>query len=170
MEQLSPYLRYINLSEPLNTSNAMVLNSLPDEVLQHILSFCSPQDLLSIQQTSQRLNRLGIEPLLWRRHCRFDFTYWDPSHRIAQKLRAPVGHVPWRSLYTYRKRVGTKTTNLLDSILGEQVNRITKFEKIAEFGYDAKDTLLRHCHTVDTADDYLARRQVKYISLLLYHF
>lgn len=135
------------------------LDSLPDEILQHILSYCSPQDIVeSVQRTSKRFKQLSSEPLLWRYHCRTDFTYWDSRHRITQKLAGPVGDVDWKTLYTYRHRVSRKTTNSLDSILEGQANRIVKFKAIAEFGYDAKDTLLRHCRTPDTADDVLARR------------
>lgn len=135
------------------------LNSLPDEVLQHILYYVSPRDvLLSIQRVSKRLNGLGSEPLLWRYHCRTKFNYWDSKHRIRQKFLGSVGDVDWKTLYTHRQSVDSQTTVILDSILEDQVNRIKKFNAIAEFGYDAKDTLLRHCHTGETAADALARR------------
>jgi F-box protein 21 len=138
---------------------SITLGRLPDEVLQHILSFCSPQDILvNIQRTSKRLSRLGSEPLLWRHHCRVEFKYWDSKHRIVQKLAGRVGDVDWKKLYTHRQKIDKDTSGLLDSILAEQVDRISKFKSISEFGYDAKDTLLRHCRTEDAADDVLARR------------
>lgn len=135
------------------------INALPDEVLQHILYYVSPRDLLlHIQLVSKRLHGLGSEPLLWRYHCRTQFNYWDSKHRIRQKFRGSVGDVDWKTLYMHRQNVDSQTTALLDSILEDQVNRIKKFNFIAEFGYDAKDTLLRHCHTSETAEDVLARR------------
>lgn len=87
-----------------------------------------------------------------------EFTYWDSKHRIGQKFAGNVGDVDWRKLYTYRRRIDKETTALLDSILDGQINRISKFKSISEFGYDAKDTLLRHCRTSEDAEDVLARR------------
>jgi F-box protein 21 len=135
------------------------LNSLPDEVLQNILYYVSPHDvLLNIKRVSKRFNGLGSEPLLWRYHCRTQFNYWDGKHRIRQKFLGSVVDVDWKTLFRHRQTVDSQTTAILDSILGDQVNRIKKFNTIAEFGYDAKDTLLRHCHTSETAEDVLARR------------
>ncbi|PVH71848.1 YccV-like-domain-containing protein [Cadophora sp. DSE1049] len=137
----------------------LVLTSLPDEVLQHILAYCPPHDvLLHVQRLSKRFNRLGSEPLLWRYHCRTEFKYWDSKHQIQKKFLQGVGDVDWKLLYTHRKKVDIETSGLLDNILERQTNRISKFKAISEFGYDAKDTLLRHCRTDDSAEDVLARR------------
>ncbi len=134
-------------------------SELPDEVLQHILYYLSPSDLLSnVQRVSKRLSRLASEPLLWRHHCRVHFKYWDSKHRIRQKFLGSVGDVDWKTLYMHRKRVEHETADILDSIIEGQVNRIQKFKMIADFGYDAKDTLLQHCRTSETAEDVLARR------------
>ena len=70
-----------------------------------------------------------------------------------------VGDVDWQALYTHRAKVDLETTRILDSTLERQVDRIQKFELIADFGYDAKDTLLQHCHADEEAEDVLARRQ-----------
>jgi F-box protein 21 len=70
-----------------------------------------------------------------------------------------VGDVDWKTLFTHRKKVDAEITDILDSILEGQINRIQKFKAIADFGYDAKDALLRHCHTSEDAEDVLARRQ-----------
>ena len=135
------------------------LNALPDEILQLVLFQLSPQDtVLNLQRVSKRFQRLGNEPLLWRYHCRVQFRYWDAKHRIRQKFLGSVGDVDWKMLYTHRKKVDTQTTDILDSILEDQANRIKKFNSIGEFGYDAKDTLLHHCRANEAADDVLARR------------
>jgi hypothetical protein len=137
---------------------------LPDEVLQHILFYVSPSDLLSnVQCTSKRFCRLASEPLLWRHHCRVRFTYWDSKHRIRQKFTGNVGDVDWKTLYMHRKRVEAETATILDSIIEGQVDRIQKFKMIADFGYDAKDTLLNHCRVSETAEDVLARRQAIFL-------
>jgi F-box protein 21 len=141
-------------------------SDLPDEVLQHILFYLSPDDLLSnVQRVSKRFSRLAREPLLWRHHCRVHFRYWDSKHRIRQKFLGNVGDVDWKTLYMHRKRVESETASVLDSIIEGQVNRIQKFKLIADFGYDAKDTLLKHCRTCETAEDVLARRQAVYSRL-----
>jgi F-box protein 21 len=143
------------------------LSELPDEVLQHILFYVSPSDLLSnVQPISKRFSRLASEPLLWRHHCRVQFKYWDSKHRITQKFLGKVGDVGWKTLYMHRKKVEYETTDILDSIIEGQVNRIQKFKMIADHGYDAKDTLLKHCRTCETAEDVLARREATVTYLL----
>jgi F-box protein 21 len=135
------------------------LDDLPDEILQHILYYVPPHDvLLNAQGTSRRLQSLSGQPLLWRYHCRVQFKYWDQKHRIRQKFLGGVGDVDWKTLYIHRAEVDSQTTGYLDSILEGQVDRIQKFELIAGLGYDAKDTLLHHCHTNEEAEDVLARR------------
>lgn len=135
------------------------LDDLPDEILQHILYYVPPQDvLLNVQGASRRLHDLSGQPLLWRYHCRVQFKYWDQKHRIRQKFLGGVGDVDWKLLYAHRAKIDSQTTEYLDSILDGQVDRIQKFELIAGFGYDAKDTLLHHCHTNEEAEDALARR------------
>ncbi|KAG9229742.1 Hemimethylated DNA-binding protein YccV like-domain-containing protein [Amylocarpus encephaloides] len=135
------------------------LKELPDEVLQHILYFISPDDIIfNTLLVSKRLYALSIQPLLWRQHCRREFQYWDAKHRIRQKLGGEVSDVDWKSLYVYRRKVDQKTTQLLNGILGSQVDRIQKYSDMTGVGYDAKDTLLRHCRTDDNAEDVLARR------------
>ncbi len=56
--------------------------------------------------------------------------------------------------------VDRNISHCLDSIIASQVGRIGKAEKIVAFGYDAKDTLLRHMSVPDEAEDVLARRYV----------
>ena len=144
------------------------LDSLPDEVLQHILYYLSPHDvLLNVQRLSQRFNALVSEPLLWRYHCRMQFQYWDSKHRIRHKFSGNVGDVDWKSLYIHRKKVDSQTTEILDSILEGQTNRIEKFKIIGDLGYDAKDALLKHCHTDQAAEDVLARRYVQHTLILV---
>ncbi|TAQ84599.1 hypothetical protein B7494_g7082 [Chlorociboria aeruginascens] len=142
-----------------STGETLSLIDLPDEVLQHIFYYFSPEDtLLNVDHISKRFNRLSNEPLLWRYHCRVQFRYWDSNHRIRQKFAGNVGDVDWKTLFLYRQQVDLQTTRTLDSILEGQIDRIGKFEEISKFGYDAKDTLLRHCHTSSEADDALARK------------
>lgn len=137
------------------------INDLPDEVLAHVLHYLRPEHtILSVQRASRRFARLANESLLWRHHCRTEFEYWDAKHRIKQKFKGDVGDVEWKKLYLYRKHVDIRTSALLDSILSEQIRRIDKTENISEFGYDAKDTLLRNCRADENANDALARRFV----------
>lgn len=141
------------------TAKLTLINDLPDEVLQQVLYFLSPPDtLVNIQRLSKRFDRLSCQPLLWRHHCRVHFKYWDSKHRIKQKWRGSAVDVDWKSLYVYRRQVDAQTTELLNGILERQTDRAVKSTRIAEFGYDAKDTLLRHCHVSEAAEDVLARR------------
>ena len=141
----------------------LTLNALPDEVLQQILIYLSPHDTIwNIQRVSKRLNRLGNGLLLWRYHCRVEFKYWDSKHQIKQKFLGSVGDVDWKLLYKDRIQVDKQTTASLNSILEGQTNRIEKYGTIGDFGYDVKDTLLRHCLTSEAADDVLARRSASF--------
>ena len=134
------------------------LSDLPDEVVQAILFYVPRESLPSVLAVSKRFNRLSNEPLLWRYHCHTQFKYWDPNHKIRQKFRERVGLVDWKQLYIYRCTVDRKATRLLNSILESQTGRIGKIQQIVDLGYDAKDTLLRHCHVGSETEDVLARR------------
>ncbi|KAI9773438.1 MAG: hypothetical protein M1840_007654 [Geoglossum simile] len=133
-------------------------SDLPDEVIQAILFYVPRESLPSVLVVSKRLNRLSNEPLLWRYHCQTQFKYWDPSHNIRQKFRQRVGLVDWKQLYICRCVVDRKAAGLLNSILESQTGRIGKTQQIVDLGYDAKDTLLRHCHAGGETEDVLARR------------
>ena len=137
------------------------ISDLPDEVLDQVLYHLSPeQTALNVRRASKRFARLSEEPLLWRYYCRTEFTYWDAKHHIKQKMGGDVSDVEWEKLYIYRKQIDTRTSELLDSILSEQIGRIDKTKDISEFGYDAKDILLRNCQAETNTDDVLARRCV----------
>lgn len=141
--------------------NEINLLQLPVEVIQKILVFCDPDDIFqNVMRVCKSLYRLVNEPLLWRHYCFARFRYWDSRHCIQEKLCRQTDHVDWKSLYSYRKMVDLKTTELLESILQKQTNRISKYEAIAKFGYDAKETLLRHIQVDENAHDVLARRFV----------
>jgi F-box protein 21 len=138
--------------------SANSLSDLPDEVIQAILIYVPPVDLPSVHRVSKRISRLSNEPLLWRYHCKTQFKYWDPSHNIQQKFKQKPASVDWKRLYVHRFVVDRSATRLLDSILESQTGRIGKTQQIVDLGYDAKDTLLRHCHAGDETEDVLARR------------
>jgi F-box protein 21 len=137
----------------------LTLEALPDEVLQHIIFYISAQDILSnIRVLSRRFRDLSNQPLLWRHHCRTSFRYWDSKHEIRLKYAQSAADVDWKKLYIFRRTVDYRVSHLLDNIVQGQTNRIARFEAIAEFGYDAKDTLLRNCQVEEHAEDVLARR------------
>lgn len=134
-------------------------SGLPDEVVQQIFFLISPHDTLhNVLYVSRRFNSLSASPLLWRYFCRIDYKSWDSKHRINHKFRGPVGDVDWKRLYLYRRYVDEKTTGLLNGILESQTSHISKYDQISAFGYDAKETLLRHCAAPEEAEDVLARR------------
>ncbi|KAK2747271.1 hypothetical protein FQN57_002169 [Myotisia sp. PD_48] len=133
------------------------LGSLPDEILHSILCFATPSATLALQQAAHRFENVTNAPLLWRNFCKVSFRYWDRRHNIAQKFASPAGSVRWKDLYKSRHLIDAATTRLLDSILSSQVGRIEKTHKIVSFGYDTKDTLLRHADAEPEQDDYLAR-------------
>lgn len=138
---------------------SLKLTDLPDEVLTHILFHLEPEEtLLSVQLVSRQIYTLVQEPLLWRYHCRANFHYWDERHEIQRRFKAEIEETDWLELFLERRHADVTTTKLLDRILSGQIGRIDKTNQIGEFGYDAKDTLLRHCRADPNAPDVLARK------------
>jgi F-box protein 21 len=137
----------------------MSLAQVPDEILQQLLYFVSPDDNLdSVQVLSRRLNRLANEPLLWRYHCRHVFRYWDAEHDFGRKLQENVSSTNWKDVFVLRRMRSARAARLFDSLVAAKAGRLKKFELICLMGYDAKDFLLEQCNANDYADDYLARR------------
>lgn len=143
------------------TKCAITLVDLPDEVIQHVLLFAPAASIFNFSLTCKRLNLIANDPSLWRACCRADFTYWDESHSIKQKFAASLASTDWKLLYIQRQQIDYETTELLDTIIFRQQDRIEQFQLIVENGgYDVKDTLLRHLRVSDDAEDVLARRYI----------
>lgn len=137
------------------------LHELPDEILHSILRFSSPTSSIALGQTARKFQRIANEPLLWRFYCQSLFTFWDNRHELPKMLASPVYSVNWKQLYVMRHVMDSSITQTLNSILSSQTGRIEKFEVIINFGYDAKDTLIRHSLAINE-DDCLARRLACY--------
>ncbi|KAI9827638.1 MAG: hypothetical protein M1819_006927 [Sarea resinae] len=134
------------------------LSDLPDELIQNIFHYLASPSLAPLRLVSKRFDALAEEPLLWRDRCWTEFHYWDPRHSIQRKFTEPAALVNWKQLYIYRFRVDRSTTTELNSLLTSQTGRIEKIQTIADHGYDAKDTLLRHTRCDCNSEDVLARR------------
>lgn len=130
---------------------------LPNEIIQQILFYIPPSSAPAIQQVSRRFNDL-IQPILWLYHCRTQFQYWDQRHKIQAKFANEVAKTDWKKVFSSRHSIDRATSQAIDAILASQVGRVEKFQSIVGFGYDAKDTLLRHLNVDDDAEDVLARR------------
>ena len=133
------------------------LTDLPNEILFQILIHIPPHLTPSALLVSKRFNDVA-EPRLWRYHCRQQFQYWSPERGIQSQLWNDTDAVDWKKVFADRYITDRKTSLILDSIIASQSGRIEKAEAITDFGYDAKDTLLRHMRVSDEADDVLARR------------
>ena len=136
------------------------LSGLPDEVLYCILYSTPPRSTTALEQTASRFKDVTNSPLLWRFYCRTYFRYWDRRHDISRKFASPAVFVDWKKLYAIRHRIDIATTATLNGILANQTGRIEKFHNIVSFGYDVKDTLLRHARVGSDQEDHLARRYV----------
>lgn len=137
----------------------MSFEQLPDEIINQLLSYVAPGDILaSLQLVSRRLYRLSDEPLLWRHHCLASFRFWHPSHDLQNKLQLAPSEFEWKGLFALRDSRDSRIAELFDEIIATKVSRLRKIEEICLLGYDAKDFLLRQCHTDDTVEDVLARR------------
>lgn len=83
---------------------------------------------------------------------------------MQQKYSGVVAKVDWKKIFIERHSADRATTRQIDSILSSQRSRIKKTESIVAYGYDAKDTLLRHLDVGDDAEDVLARRYVFFLT------
>lgn len=146
---------------------AIKLNELPNEVIHQILLHLPPTSAPKVQQVSRQFDE-SAQPILWRSHCRTHFKYWSAEHEIQQKFSGIVAKVDWKKVFLERHNVDRATTLHLDSIISSQTNRISKSRNIVAYGYDAKDTLLRHLDVGDEAEDVLARRSVSWDSMNLH--
>jgi F-box protein 21 len=135
------------------------LLSLPEEVLTAIISCLSNNCLTNVAQVCRKLNRICSSPLEMRQRC-LCFRWWAEHHQIEQKKRlSRIADVNWRALFVYRNQVRLVTSRLLDEIIATPTNHINNFNKIVDFGYDAKDCLQVHAEVADDeVEDPLARR------------
>ncbi|KAJ5288460.1 hypothetical protein N7478_001490 [Penicillium angulare] len=133
------------------------LEHLPEEILHLILCTSHPRSAAALERTSHRFQNVTNEPLLWRHYCHVNYKSWDKKHNISQKLSDPVSSVDWKTLFILRFRADQSVSRLLDSILASQTGRIEKFRSVIDFGFDAKDTLVRFSR-VELGEDHLARR------------
>ncbi|KAL9584845.1 MAG: hypothetical protein Q9212_001877 [Teloschistes hypoglaucus] len=134
-----------------------LLHDLPSEILFQILLCVPPPSVLAIQQVCRKFDDLA-QPLLWRSHCRTQFSYWRPEYNIATKLAQNASRVNWKDLFRTRHLADRAISDELEEILSSQTGRIERSERILAHDYDAKDTLLRNSHVNDDCEDVLARR------------
>lgn len=140
----------------------LLLSDLPPEVLFQILLWVPPASILAFQQVCRKFNDQS-QPILWRHHCRTQFKYWSPKHDILAKFSQDAADIDWKNIYRKRYLADKAISRDLEAILSSQTGRMDRSEKIIAYGYDAKDTLLRHLTVSDNADDVLARRYEPYV-------
>jgi F-box protein 21 len=135
------------------------LADVPDDIIRQILLYVPPEDNLAVLQlVCKRWLVLARDPVLWRRHCRTSFKFWNPTHRIAQRLVDRASEVGWHELWIQRKATDARNERLLRDLLSSKVGRLKKLGEICRHGYDAKDFLLEQLRTDDSVEDVLARR------------
>jgi F-box protein 21 len=133
--------------------------ALPTEILEAIFLNLDPTSLVSVSQTSRAIKKLTTEaPVIWRNFCLTRFKHWAAHHHIEAKAAAPLSSVDWRRLFIERVNIEKSTRRLLNQVLETQLRRFKHINDIAEFGHDAKETLLKECACPDDAEDVLARR------------
>ncbi|KAH6637676.1 Hemimethylated DNA-binding protein YccV like-domain-containing protein [Boeremia exigua] len=132
---------------------------LPTEILESIFLLLDAPSLFVLAQSHRLFKQLTTDsPIIWRHLCHTSFTTWAPHHHIAAKFAGPLSDVDWRALYFRRKRIERETRRLLNHIVATQHERMRCINEIANFGNDAKESLLRECACPDDVEDVLARR------------
>ncbi|KAL9129734.1 MAG: hypothetical protein Q9217_001892 [Psora testacea] len=133
------------------------LRELPQEVLTQIFLQVNPEAIPNLQEACRSFHDL-CGPLIWRHCCQTKYQYWSTSRRVEEKLAEEVGKNDWKQIYAERHKIDRDISRAINSILASQVRRIEKTKGIVKFGYDAKDMLLQHLTSSDSAKDVLARR------------
>ena len=148
----------ISLFLSLNDSTmAISLLDLPEEVILGIISLLPATTLPCVERTSKSLRRFAREPTVWRMLCRTSYRFWDDLKEMKSAFAEPIGVFDWKRLFVMRFIKSCLVKEQLDSILSEQHGRIAKFNKIAKYGYEAKDTLLEQLQGAANQDDGLCR-------------
>lgn len=132
------------------------LTTLPDEVIQAILSVSPPTTAVSLQQTCRRFASVANEPLLWRQYCQ-TYRWWDKRHNIKQKFQ-DASFADWKSLYANRHTSSHATRNAVDRIVAEELGRLDWINIILEAGYDAKEALLDMFRNAASSQNHLAQK------------
>jgi F-box protein 21 len=133
------------------------ITTLPDEVIQTILSYSPPTTAISLQQTCRRFSSVANEPLLWRQYCQ-TYRWWDKRHNIKSKFRDASSFADWKSLYANRHTSSHATRNAIDRIVAEELGRLDWINIILEAGYDAKEMLLDMFRNAASSQNYLAQK------------
>ena len=130
---------------------------LPDEILESIFRFVDDFSIFSVSEVCQRFYTVSSYPIAWRDRCT-EYQFWEPHHAFHERLRLPnPSDGNWKKLLLKRYKTDQRVTKLLNKIISTSTKRISRFEKIANEGFDAKDCL--HAHLgVDDVEDVLARR------------
>ncbi|OQN98874.1 hypothetical protein B0A48_15220 [Cryoendolithus antarcticus] len=133
--------------------------NLPDELLEAIVYYLPPDATLAFGSTCRACNKITYEPLVWRRHCRHRWHYWQDKDDIDERLHAPPVQTKWRQIYNERAMVDKQALANFEALLGTQQYRIQRIEEISNVGYGIKDLFLAlRDDTPDDAEDVLARR------------
>ena len=118
------------------------LKLLPNELLEAIAFYLSPDATLAFGTTCKRSNKIAYEHLVWRRHCVQGWKYWEASHELQEKLRQPPAQTKWRFLYNERRKTDKKALDVFKDMLETQKLRIQRIEDIAIYCYDVKDLMI----------------------------
>lgn len=133
------------------------LTTLPDEVLQLILSYLPPRTTLAVQQTCRRFANVTNEPLLWKEYCQHGFRWWHRRHQIREKLQ-DTSYVDWKPLFARRHTTTLTTHSAIDKIISKEFGRLDWIRVILDAGYDAKDGLLDLFRTASSSPNHLAQK------------
>ena len=136
----------------------LTIDRLPSELIQHILLFTNVNDLVSCAAVSKQFHGLvGSAQPVWRCHCIQEYHFWHPKHDFRQRLHEPQRATNWRNLFIERKKIDRKLQETLSEIIDSRAGRLRKSAFLVQYGYDAKDFLLRQLDEMSSTEDHLAR-------------
>ena len=134
------------------------LADLPDEIIQNVLFRLNYKTALALEVTCRRFRDVANESLLWRSFCRDGWKKWHPRHEITAKL-AGGDFIGWKALFAERARSRKEVQTLIENIVEQDLDRISRVERIVELGWDAKDALVEAFRLAHLSEkDELAQR------------
>ena len=133
------------------------LTTLPDEVIQVVLTYLPPLSNIALQQTCRRFADVANEPLLWKEYSQRTYKWWDSRHQFQTKL-SDASFSGWKDLFAGRYRTSRTTRRAIDEIVAEELGRLDSLQIILDIGYDAKRDLLDLFYNAASSKNHLAQR------------
>jgi regulator of sirC expression with transglutaminase-like and TPR domain len=118
------------------------LESLPNELILHILRFLSPEDIGRTARSSKRLRIICEAEILWKDLSFIRWRYWDDRRILSAHFSSFIGF-DWKSIYVQRHIQDRELWSIVRSLPNVQLTRerVAKEKRVVSFGKQGHETL-----------------------------